>query len=125
MFVSALRAVIQRDILSRLIKLQAAGGRQPLNERGLTTESMRKLICLKHGLRVNAGGLGQACIQNERGSTNSLARLIGELQQVLFNSKFIFNEGNIGSLGGGRLQRAVMRLSGALDSSYRNQRLQA
>jgi hypothetical protein len=94
-------------------------------ERELTTELMRQLFCLKHSLRMNAGGLGQACIQPQRGSTNSLARLIGELQQILFNMELILHVGNVGS-GGSRFQCGAMGgLPGAIGRGQVDPRLQS
>ena len=108
MFVPALGTVIERDVFRGPIELQAAGSRQAPDECGLTDELMRKLMSLKHGLRVGAGGRGQAGVEHKAGRTGSLARLVGQLKQVLFHLELAFHVGNVGSTGGSRFQRGAM-----------------
>ena len=86
---------------------------------------MRKLMSLKHGLGVGAGGRGQARVEHEAGRSSSLARLVGQLKQVLFDLELIFQVGNVGSTRGSRLQRGAMSgLPGAIGGSQVQRRLQ-
>ena len=125
MFVSALGAVIERDVLRGLIELQAAGGREALDESWLPRELMRKLMSFKHGLRVGAGGRGEARVEYERGCTGPLARLVGKLEQVLFDLKLVFHVWDIGSVSGSGLQRGTMTgLPGAIGRGKVNRGLQ-
>src|SRR5580692_12153683 len=103
MFVSALGAVIERDVFRGLIQLQAAGGREAMDERRLPGESMRKLMSLKHHLRVSAGSRGQALVEHETWRSGSLARLVSQLEQVLFDLELVFHIGNVWSVRGSRL----------------------
>jgi len=115
MFVSALGAEIERDVFRGLIELQAAGSREALDESGLASELMRKLMSLKHGLRVGAGSRGEASVEYKLRRPGSLARLVGQLEQVLFDLKLVFHVGNVGSVSGSRLQRGAMSgLPGAI-----------
>lgn len=108
MFVSALGAVIKRDVLRGLIELQAAGCREALDESELASELMRKLMSLKHGLCMGTGGRGEAGVEYECWRTGSQARLVGQLKQILFHLEFMFHVRNIGSAGGGVLQGGAM-----------------
>src|SRR5579864_793616 len=108
MFVSALGTVVERDVFRGLFELQAAGGRQALDQGGLPRELMGKLMSLKHGLRVYAGGRGQASVEYEAGRSGALARLVGQLKHVLFYLELVFHVGNVRSISGSRLQRGAM-----------------
>jgi len=96
MFVSALGAVIKGDVFGGLIELQARGRGETLNQRRLSGELVRQLVRFQHGLRVDAGSSGQAGVKREGGRGGSLTRLIGTLQEFLFDLEFVFRVGNVG-----------------------------
>ena len=125
MFVSALGAEIERDVFRGLIELQAAGGREALDESRLPRELMRKLMSLKHHLGVGAGGRGQARVEHEAWRSGSLARLVGQLEQVLFDLELVFHVWDVGSVSGSGLQGGAMSgLPGAIGGSQVHRRLQ-
>lgn len=79
MFVTALGAVIERNVFSSLVELEACSPREPLHQRRLTGELVRKLIGFEHGLGMSAGSGGQARVEDEPGGSSSLSRLVSEL----------------------------------------------
>lgn len=55
-----------------------------------------------------ASGVGAGCgsepgVEDEARRTALLARLIGGLEQILFDLELVFDEWNVGSAGGSRL----------------------
>ena len=89
--------VIERDVFSLLLQLNLRCRREPLRERGLAVELMRKPARLHHGLRVKASGMRKSRIDGERRRSGLLARVIGECQQPLFGLKIFMINWDIGS----------------------------
>ena len=104
MFVTTGGAIVKGDILSLLVKLKVGRRSEPLREGELTGKLVGELSSCEHRFRVNAGSLREPGIEGQWRRSGTLARLIRQLQKLLFGLKLGIVEWDVGSGGRGGLQ---------------------
>ena len=107
MLVAVLDIGVERNVLSFLIQLEFGSGGETLGEGGFAVKLVRELSRVEHGLRVGAGRLRKSGIEAQRRRSRLLARLIRQLQEMLFCLGLGIEKRNVG--GRGRLHRGGFR----------------